>query len=274
MIKAVLFDFGGTLVRPRKPWSKIREHALRATYKFLRKSGLEKTLREYVKMNAKVFKKYAEIEASEGRDIPDELKYRELMDHLFPSLIGRERARLAAEANDIFWRMVAKAHNPSIHVHSCLARLRSMGLRMAVVSNHHNHKALDMMLKLFKLRGYFKVVIASESVGVRKPNPKIFRLCLTGLGLSRSKAIFVGDSLPYDVEGAKAAGITAVLYVEDDPVELRSPRDRDGVESTLDPGVEPDFILGDLASLPRVIEILNKKPIQGALPRTLLSGSA
>ncbi len=135
---------------------------------------------------------------------------------------------------------------------------------MAVISNHHNHKALENMLKLFKLRGYFKVVIASERVGVRKPNPRIFRICLTKLGLSRSQAIFVGDSLPYDVEGAKAAGMTAVLYVEDDPVELRSPRDRDGVETGLNAEVKPDFILGDLASLPRVIEILNRKPTQSA----------
>ncbi len=259
MIRGVLFDFGGTLVQPRKSWPEMRKLAIKAEYRFLRKKGVKMSLEEYGEMNVGIFKRYAEMEASEDRDIPDELKYRELMDHLFPSLRRRDRVRLAAEANDIFWGVVAKAHTPSVHVHSCLARLRSMGLRMAVVSNHHNHKALDMMLKLFKLRGYFKVVIASERVGVRKPNPKIFRICLIRLGLSQSQAVFVGDSLPYDIEGARAAGMTAVLYVEDDPAELRNPRDRDGVETALDPDVKPEFILGDFAGLPRVIEILNKK---------------
>ncbi len=262
------------MVQPKKRWPQIRREGVKASYSFLRKRGLEKTFEDYAKVNEKIFKRYKEREAAEDRDIPDILKYRELIDELFPSLSGRERLRLVSETNDVFWALTARAQTPSRSVHAALRKLRSMGLRMAVVSNHHNGKSLREMLMSFRLKQYFEVVIASEEVGVRKPNPKIFRLCLTRLGLSRSKAIFVGDSLPYDVEGAKAAGMTAVLYVEDDPIELRNPRDRDGVESTLDFGVEPDFILGDLARLPRVIEILNRKPFRGAIPRTLPLGSA
>ncbi len=256
MIRGVLFDFGGTLVQPRKSWPEIKKLAIKAEYRFLGKKGLKISFAEYGEMNASIFKRYAEIEASEDRDITDELKYRELMDHLFPSLRRRDRVRLAAEANDIFWSVVAKAHTPSPHVHSCLAKLRSMGLTMAVVSNHHNHKALEMMLKLFKLRGYFKVVIASERVGVRKPNPKIFRICLAKLGIGGSQAIFVGDSLLYDIAGAKAAGLTSVLYLENDPVELRNPRDKDGVETTTESTAKPDFIVGDLSGVPRLIGTL------------------
>lgn len=269
-IKGVLFDFGGTLVQPKQPWPEMRKAATKASYMFLKEKGLNMSLREYGKMNASIFKRYAEIEASEDRDIPDELKYRELMDHLFPSLRARERVRLAAEANDIFWGVVAKAHTPSIHVLSCLARLRLMGLRMAVVSNHHNHKALDMMLKLFKMRSYFKAVIASEKVGVRKPNPKIFRICLAKLGIGESQSIFVGDSLLYDIVGAKAAGLTSILYLENDPVELTNPRDKDGVETTIDARVKPDFIVGDLSGLPRLVETLNERtPLRHVTLRTL-----
>src|SRR2546428_8349325 len=112
------------------------------------------------------------------------------------------------------------------------------------------------MLRSFEMVQYFEVVIASEEVGVRKPNPKIFRICLSRLRLRRNQVIFVGDSLLYDVVGAKAAGIVSVLYAEGAPDELKTPRDRNGVKRHRNPGVEPDFILGDLSSLPRAIELL------------------
>ena len=64
--------------------------------------------------------------------------------------------------------------------------------------------------------------------------------------------IFVGDSLLYDVVGARAAGIISVLYAEVAPDELKTPRDRNGVKTHNNPGVEPDFVIGDLTSVPYV----------------------
>src|SRR5207245_3618749 len=131
-----------------------------------------------------------------------------------------------------------------------------MGLRMAVVSNHHNGKSLREMLGSFGMGQYFEVVIASEEVGVRKPNPKIFRICLSRLRLRRDQVIFVGDSLLYDVVGARAAGIVSVLYAEVAPDELKTPRDRHGVKTHRNPRVVPDFIIGDLRTLPRASDCM------------------
>src|SRR5207244_8509908 len=167
-------------------------------------------------------------------------------------------------SNDVFWAVTAKAQTPSRRVRFALGKLRSMGLRMAVVSNHHNGKSLREMLGSFGMGQYFEVVIASEEVGVRKPNPKIFRICLSRLRLRRDQVIFVGDSLLYDVVGARAAGIVSVLYAEVAPDELKTPRDRHGVKTRTNPGVVPDFIIGDLGSLPRVVELLGgpaKRPV-------------
>ena len=203
----------------------------------------------------------AEMEAAEDRDIPDILKYRELIGELFPSLSRREKSRLALETNDVFWAVTAKAQTPSRRVRFALRKLRSMGLRMAVVSNHHSGKSLREMLGSFGMGQYFEVVIASEEVGVRKPNPKIFRICLSRLRLRRDQVIFVGDSLLYDVVGARAAGIVSVLHAEGAPDELKTPRDRHGVKTRTNPGVVPDFIIGDLGSLPRVVEVLGAREV-------------
>ena len=74
-------------------------------------------------------------------------------------------------------------------------------------------------------------MIISEEVGVRKPNPNIFRICLSRLRLRRNQVIFVGDSLLYDVVGARAAGIISVLYAEVAPDELKTPRQNLGEDT-------------------------------------------
>jgi len=257
MIKGVLFDFGGTLVQPKISWSQIRERGIEANYKFLQKQGLKKTFREFAETNAAIFKRYQQMEATEDRDIPDQLKYQEMIDQLFPSKPKTQRSRLASEANEVFWEVAARAQTPSRNVYPCLRSLRARGFRMGVISNHHNHRALESMLKRFKMSKYFEVAIASESVGVRKPNPEIFRICLRKLHLARSQTVFVGDSLLYDVAGAKAAGMTSILYVESDPKELKNPRDKEGVMTDPEAEINPDFIIGDLAGLPRIIETLD-----------------
>lgn len=61
------------------------------------------------------------------------------------------------------------------------------------------------------MKPYFDVVVIAGEVGFYKPDPKIFNLALDRLGVSPEKAIFVGDSVKHDIEGAKAAGLKTVL---------------------------------------------------------------
>ena len=152
VIQAVSFDFGGTLVQPKKSWPEIRREGIKATYIFLKKRRLKQRFEDYATVNKKVFMRYAEMEATEDRDIPDILKYRELIGELFPSLAKREKSRLASATNDVFWAVTARVQTTSRRVRVALRKLRSRGLRMAVISNHHNGKSLREMLRDFGLR--------------------------------------------------------------------------------------------------------------------------
>ncbi len=62
-----------------------------------------------------------------------------------------------------------------------------------------------------KIRDYFGPVVASGVVGYTKPHPQIFHLALAELGVAANRALYVGDSVPHDVQGAAAAGVDAVL---------------------------------------------------------------
>jgi HAD superfamily hydrolase (TIGR01549 family) len=60
-------------------------------------------------------------------------------------------------------------------------------------------------IERFRLADYLDLLIVSEEVGVAKPDPKIFQIALEQLGLAPNQALYVGDSLEFDLPGAAAA---------------------------------------------------------------------
>jgi HAD superfamily hydrolase (TIGR01509 family) len=92
--------------------------------------------------------------------------------------------------------------------------LHTSGYRMAVVSNSDGTVARQM--EDLSLSHYFDAVFDSHLLGVAKPDPRIFRIALTELGLEPDDCLFVGDLFMIDVLGANAAGIPAVHL---DPLE-------------------------------------------------------
>jgi putative hydrolase of the HAD superfamily len=89
-------------------------------------------------------------------------------------------------------------------VASTLARLRSLGLALAVVSNADF--ALSERLAALGILPFFDAVVTSAEVGAAKPDRLIFDAALRRLAVHRSRALHVGDSA-IDREGAEAAGM-------------------------------------------------------------------
>ncbi|MDZ7674033.1 MAG: HAD family hydrolase [Acidimicrobiales bacterium] len=55
-------------------------------------------------------------------------------------------------------------------------------------------------------------VVDSGVIGIAKPHPAIFTPALEALGTAPERTLHVGDSVHYDVEGARAAGLQAVHF--------------------------------------------------------------
>jgi putative hydrolase of the HAD superfamily len=115
-----------------------------------------------------------------------------------------------------------------------LADLRSAGLRLAVVSNWDC--SLRGILAEVGLAAALDAVVVSAEVGEPKPGPKPFRRALERLRCGAGEALYVGDSLETDVQGARGAGLPALLL------------DRAGVR-TVDSDVERIFSLAELPEL-------------------------
>ena len=95
-------------------------------------------------------------------------------------------------------------------VRPALASLRTHGLRLVVVSNANGR--LHHLLDRIGLLDAFDHVFDSHHEGVEKPDPRYFEIALSRSGAAAETTIHVGDLYHVDVVGARAAGITPVLF--------------------------------------------------------------
>jgi HAD superfamily hydrolase (TIGR01549 family) len=90
-----------------------------------------------------------------------------------------------------------------------LEDLHARALRLVVASNWDC--SLPDVLDRIGLAPLLDGVVASATVGARKPSPAIFKRALELAGVPADGAVHVGDSLTDDVEGARAAAIAPGL---------------------------------------------------------------
>lgn len=82
---------------------------------------------------------------------------------------------------------------------------------MMLVSNFYGN--IDEVLRDYGIRHLFKGIIESAVVGVRKPNPTLFRLGVDALEMTPDEVLVVGDSLRKDIEPAESLGCS-VLWLK------------------------------------------------------------
>ncbi len=109
---------------------------------------------------------------------------------------------ITGQANRL-WRSVIPG------VPEALDTFRSLGLRLVVVSNSDG--TVERSLIAAGLRHHFAEVVDSSIVGFEKPDPRIFDYALAEAASRPSEVLHVGDLFHTDVEGARGAGIHAVL---------------------------------------------------------------
>jgi HAD superfamily hydrolase (TIGR01662 family) len=131
------------------------------------------------------------------------------------------------DAEHEVWR---PAHEVLGSAQALLDSLHSRGIKTGLVANSWPDPArlLRADVEAFGLADLLDVIVFSEDVGYRKPQPEIFLHALGELGVDPEHAMFVGDRLNTDVQGAAQVGMATVqaLWFRADDT----------------PGIEPDFM--------------------------------
>ena len=136
------------------------------------------------------------LEALPGKALPGAQQRDELVAALRGVLRPDGRA-------STLWRSVMPG------VPAALARLRSLGLQLVVVSNSDG--TVEQSLIAAGLREHLTHVVDSAIAGYEKPDPRIFHHALRQCGADAARTLHIGDLFHADVLGARAAGVHALL---------------------------------------------------------------
>ena len=91
---------------------------------------------------------------------------------------------------------------------ACLKQLQNDGIALGIVTNGST-RAQSAKIKHSGLADYFTAVVISESFGVKKPDPSIYRAATNQMQVVPEDCWFVGDHPVNDIWGSKQVGFRA-----------------------------------------------------------------
>jgi putative hydrolase of the HAD superfamily len=127
-----------------------------------------------------------------------------------------------------FREVYFEALNPNPPMIELMRELKAGGKRMAMLTNNVREWE-PVWRSMLPVDEIFETVVDSGFVGARKPEARIYEMTLEQLGLPGGACLFVDDLLP-NIEGARAAGLAAVHFRDNDQAipEIRALADLPG----------------------------------------------
>ncbi len=197
----IIFDFGNTLIRLKKPEEAFVDECL-------------DEIAERLEIDAKRVKKaYREVFSAYERRREEthiEIFSRTLRRAFLRRLRGvsEEDIRKAHAMIIAKWQKYSEPFEDALEA---LKRLKELGHATALLSNATYHDAVIATLDYHDLLKYIDHPYTSASLGIRKPHPRAFELVVELSGHKKEEALMVGDNAYKDYLGAISAGIKAVL---------------------------------------------------------------
>lgn len=197
-IKGIIFDYGGTIDSRGVHWSEV-------IWDGYRDAGIDIDKADF--RDAYV---YAERELARTRHILPHHNFLDLLRIKMRIELDRLAAegRIAPDSDGALAEAVAQYCYRAAR--GCVEEARPVieelyaRYPLVLVSNFYGN--VEAVLADFDLRRYFGAIIESAVVGVRKPDPAIFRLGVEALALAPEEVLVVGDSLRKDILPAESLG--------------------------------------------------------------------
>ncbi|HEV8537768.1 MAG TPA: HAD family hydrolase [Bacteroidota bacterium] len=194
-MKAILFDFGGTIDTDGVHWGeKFWEYYERLDVP-VRKDDFERAF-------VAVEKELADVPILRQATFYETLRKQLKLQFKRLNLDGKDE-RLQSML-DACYRDIDTTIRGAKHVIEALGER----YRLGIVSNFYGN--LETVCKEFDLYRYFSAVVDSVVVGLRKPDPAIWSLALKIVEVNPEDAWVVGDSYARDIVPAKQLGCTTI----------------------------------------------------------------
>ncbi|MDD6888751.1 MAG: HAD family hydrolase [Bacteroidales bacterium] len=197
-IKGIIFDYGGTIDSHGDHWSEV-------IYDGYKACGVEVDKDEFRSSYV-----YAERELARVRHIYPEHTFLDLMNIKMRLELGDLANRgiitqaVADEKAQPIARYCYERACASVDDARPVLEQLSQKYPLVLVSNFYGN--VESVIRDMGIRQYFRGIIESAVVGVRKPDARIFMLGVIALGLKPEEVLVVGDSMRKDILPAESIG--------------------------------------------------------------------
>jgi len=138
------------------------------------------------------------------------------------------------------WRDRDGRRVPRADAKDTIIELHKRGYILGIIANTITETEIPDWMFADNVTQYFKTVILSSKVRVRKPDPQIYWLASRVIGVEPSRCAYFGDNPVRDVEGTRAAGYGMMILIEEPATLAKEP-------PTVE--VKPDFTVKETRQL-------------------------
>jgi FMN phosphatase YigB (HAD superfamily) len=243
MVKGVIFDFWGTLVRfggEEALYKMRRERAMRFSEE-LKNYGYDFTQEKILKILEEV-----RLECTEFRNnTSKEIRAEEVVGLILERLKVNKKKEICSTLTKIYsntlFTIVLGLHDGVIEV---LKGLKKSDLKIGLLSNTEHGNIEVLLLKNFNIYQYFDSLVFSCEIGIRKPSVKVFEYVINSLSLVPNESVYIGDWPEIDILGAKQSGMRAIFL---NPYNVPYPKETP----------RPDAIIEKFSQIPKILEELS-----------------
>jgi putative hydrolase of the HAD superfamily len=199
MIKAMIFDFGQTIADSAAGFREAEKKAKVKVFSYLGITSLNDFLPEYRRLRSTFHEK-------------SEFSRKKLWCHVCEYFGVKPNEALFDEWETEYWDTVEALTELFREAIPTLEKL-ALKYRLALITNTEGRKSSGRhrFSKFSRIEKFFHTIIVAGEAGIpSKPHPAPFRLCLEGLGISPSEAVYVGDDWRIDIGGARGVGIQPI----------------------------------------------------------------
>lgn len=241
-LQAVFFDMGGTI----QTFSYDRQLRLNATpglQKLLLASGIDLQLdtEQLFDVVSKGLVCYHAWRLETLDEVPSLRVWTQFI--LKDFSVDTAKLKLIAEDLMLYYETHFYSRTLRPEVPQVLAKLKSMGLKIGLISNVISHGQVPVNLTEYGIKDYFYPIVLSSEYGRRKPDPAIFHYAARLAKVPTSKCIYVGDRIARDVLGAKRAGFRMAVQIS-----------HEFGDGEPDEGAQPDAVIQSLNELIGIIQ--------------------
>lgn len=190
MIQAVLFDLDGTLLDRDASVKKFIENQYERLGNYLGHISKEKYMTRFIELDYRGY-------------VWKDKVYQQLVEEF--EIVGIGWENLLGDYITEF-----KHHCvPFPNLKSMLEELKTDGFALGMITNGFGQFQMDN-IRALGIEKYFDAILVSETEGMKKPDPAIFKRALKRLNKEPRESVFVGDHPENDVKASQYVGMRGI----------------------------------------------------------------